>query len=244
MLPKFRTPLGFFLVFFGWLGSLFLLGQLDFLKTKNIECRLTNEETCPDSLSAKTQTLGQKALFFGNFKKTFIEDQQLALAFKVIKIEKYLLDRVVIFFEPIKLSYLLKIGEKTYLVTDSAVVLDNQSQIASLPKVSLGQKSTDLYFSQAADLTTVRLKFHQEILAVIQALNQEQINFDQLVYFSPHQVSINTNQGIEAIINTQEAAVNASRLRIILNSKQLESLDLANFIIDVRFSLPVLRNKE
>jgi len=243
MLVKIKSQLFLFLAFLLWFGSGVVLSQLNFFKAQEIGCQLTNNQACPDNLLTKIQVVKNRSLFFGDFRKVFANDQQLTTTFKIKNVKKYLPDRVEIFFEPIKLSYLLEDGDKTYLVTDLAVAIDNQPATTKLPKVSLGQ-GEQRFTIKDDSLIKVENKFHAEIMNIIEALTTQQLDFDQVVYFFSHEIKVVLTNQIEAIMDADQAEVNASRLKLIVNNKQLEELDLSTLTVDVRFSLPVLRNQE
>jgi len=228
------------LVFWVWFGLWVLLTQLKFFEIKDFDCQLTNFQSCPINLLTSTKKTQKRNILFNDPQSWLEHEQNLALNFKINQVEKIFPNKIKILLEPTGLGYLLHSNNQMMVITKNGKIITTKTQPDNLPKVYLDSQAASTINTNTYLLDHT---LHQELMAVINALQNKQVSFKQINYYSTYEIAVELEK-FKVILNSKEANLNVSRLATLLESKQLENLDLNQQIIDLRFLLPVLRNED
>jgi len=217
---------------------LFLLFRFIFV-FKKINCLSDNNNLELGVCELINDRLKGKSLFFTDLENEFVweellSNQQFGQVYQYQKIKKSMTGEVQLSLIAKLPDYRLIIGSEQYLLNRNNKLKDNQERLI-LPSIEF---MGDPNIRQHGYLEE---NYHQQFLALSQALNKQQIVSKRIVWQNDLEIYIYLDQIDVVMDNTKDFNYQIERLALILKEEELKSILPAKKILDMRFNLPVLK---
>ncbi len=217
---------------------LFLLFRFVFVFRK-INCLLESNTIETGVCELINDRLKGKSLFFTDLEnesvwEELLGNQQFSQVYQYQKIKKSMTGTANLSLIAKLPDYRLVIGSEQYLLNQSNKLKDNQERL-TLPSIEFMGDPSIKQHGYLED------GYHQQFLALSQALNKQQIISKKIVWQNDSEIYLYLDQ-IEVIMdNTKDFAYQVERLALILKKEELKTILPTKKILDMRFNLPVLK---
>ncbi len=233
------------------LGVIILFGLATTLLTpQNISCRINSQADCPTEVQADLLLIVESRLLFNDIQKQIFALNSIKSRYEIVKLSKNVWGDITIVLNPLATAYSLKTNNALYNVTYEGTVLPTLE-----PPDTILQNSCILYFTNDNDLAQfvseqtpllsenqINQEVHEQMTAIIESLKSRQLKCLKIQPVNEQTWVIWLSTVDQIVINPAEIDSNLNRLSILLNSTLLTEERPANSYLDLRFSLPVLRN--
>lgn len=214
---------------------------LQIFRVEAVECRVSSQSQCPESLSVLLdEALVGQPLFLADFPSLLAGEQFSSQPFTFKSIEKRLPSTATITFELEPLLYLIRTQEgEQVAVGANGSVIPTQNWPDDTPTVQINESSENII---AAD--NINLEYHQPLALLINSLYKNQIVFQNITWNSADEIRLESPGMPLVIIDSANPDLAISKLQLIINSGKIEALEEPISEIDLRFKMPVLRTHQ
>lgn len=220
----------------------FGLSHLPLFKINEVRCQLSNFQECPPELENKLQTMQNKSLFVTQNNQHTFQTLTNINNYQLISTQIHLPNRITFTFHPINYVYEMSSAKSNGSVSDQGYISKAEHIPNNLPKVIIDSTSnTSLIFDQI-EPNKIDHTFHSMIVDLITNLKTIGEIPQEIHYFSRHNLQIKLENNITIILDTDQILSNFRRLQLIKSNKKIiDELKPSNEL-DLRFTLPILRN--
>ncbi len=214
---------------------IFTLFFLFTAKIQAINCQINQSECNQTELALIESILKNQSLFFYNIQEDLNNNQEFNKQFILTNYSKELngnINLVIIKQEPL---YQVKLDKQSYLVTKQGYLLKATVPVPKLPLVTWSQPPSNLITSQK-----ITVPVHQELVQLLTQLNKDEVLVKEINWLSNEEIRVNLVNNLEFILDKKSLSNKASVVKLISNSKEIEALEQAKKVVDLRFKLPVL----
>lgn len=218
-------------------GFIMLAFSLWWFKIGTLECRLDTHECPPVVLSALDPVIG-RSLFFSDLRPYFTHQPVLA-QYQVVKTQKKLPQTLTVSLISYPTTYQLH-----FMDTDTTYIVNAQRQLSQEVVPELVTITTSLAESELVDAGHLGADVHLFSSTLVRALAESELYPTELELEDQSTVRIGLKGGINGIISNKSIQQQVTQLAFIEKNFDLMTIDQGIKVVDVRYTLPVLRTTE
>lgn len=223
------------------LGTFFcfiLVAQKELFQVEDISCSLLDGQACPEFINDGLIQLRGEALLFNRLDQKisqlkFTQPAQVNLAARVL---------------PSQIIVSAQTEPGIYQITDTLQAVSPTGDLfavetsVDLPQVRVPDLTTNSNASND-ELATAIAPYHQQLLKTLSEFSRFQIKVKNLDWQTDQWILINLDQGWQILAEANQLTTAPAKVKLILDSDATRELNPSQTQIDLRFRLPVLRNR-
>jgi len=226
------------IILWGSLLSIAYLSQQTLIKVEDVKCSLPNNQACPSYITDELSKLKGESLLFNTF-----EDSTSKLQFTQpvqIKIKQKSLPKT-LFIEASIDPGLYRIQNTNLITTAEGVTFTNDN--SELPEVELTSEDLGSDENISSDHQILVANYHQGLKTIFESFQQQELSIKKIRWESDQTIKIELDTDLIVITDVNTIHTSAQKTSLILKAKINEGLEWNKKELDVRFRLPVLRNR-
>lgn len=215
--------------------------MLGLFTIESVNCHLETKGNCGNELASfLDQALLQQSLFFTDFEAILTNEPFTSLPYTFISYQKSLPDNIQVTFAEESLQYFLQTadGQKFAVGTEGSVVNLAKNE-SNLPEIQINKSAEDLLSSKK-----LSPEIHGAIAALLNSLHKQNLSFQDIKWHSTNEIEFFLTTGQKIILDAENPSQAIEKLKLILDSTEIEVIEKPIEAIDLRFEMPVLRTSE
>ena len=242
VLKKDKLIFGQLYIFALWFFAITVVVHAPLFIIKQIDCRLSNLEPCPADLEDVIQIVKNKNIPFVQADQRISQALKNTNNYKLLTTQFFLPDKLTFTFQPITYAYEIQSDLISGTVSDQGYVLINERKPENLPRVLIDSAFNSVPILNTSEPNTINPVFHSIITYTIAELNKVGEIPQEIHYFSKHKVQVKLENKLTITLDTDQINLNLSRFQLIKSNKTLADEFSSSSELDLRFTLPILRN--
>ena len=220
----------------------------NFFSIKNIECRVSTNDKCPDFLVNRLEeNIKGKPIIFTDLELEMTKEPFVSDSFALKGQKKKLPNYIEVVFDHEPIIYLIrtqKDDDKTKAVTQSGFIWETENSTKGVPVVDFSQ--TNQLSEQNKDPFNNKMneKKHNPIKKIVSSLKKMNLPYQEIVFLSESEILLKIEDSLVAILDDKEVEKSVAELSAILSSPEYLEREEKVEEIDLRFRLPVLRTSQ
>ena len=218
------------IILWGSVLGIVYISQQSLITVQNVECHLQNNQDCPPYITKELESLKGKQLLFNTFT-----DQLAQLQFDQpaqVRLKSKSLPHTIVVEASIDPG-LYRLQDSNLVITAKGETFANEQ--SNLPVVELPVEDNG-----SESLLT---DYHPSLKTIFESFAQQGLDIQKISWYSDQNIQIKLASGLVVITDVDTATITAQKTNLILQAQINQNIQWEQKELDVRFRLPVLRNR-
>lgn len=229
-------------IFVLWFFAIIVITHVPLFKINQVDCQLSNLQPCPADLEEIVRAVKNQKIVLTQVDQRISQALKNTINYQLLATQFFLPDKLTLTFQPITYAYEIKSDLIAGTVSDQGHVLTNERQPENLPSVVVDSASSSAVILNTSGLDTINPAFHNIMIYTIAELKKIGENPRELYYYSKHKLQARLENNLVITLDTDQIAPNLRRFQLIRSNKTLADEFSSSSELDLRFTLPILRN--